>query len=242
MISLNPAVAGRRSDFTMSQQTSRATEERIDELIQRTQEKEEERKKKRKELQAGEASSSSEGRPSDTTRGQETTMAASEAGHTVMKRHTGMGDESKRTRKTDDESGQEKEIDVEEQEETTIEQESESTIDDDDSGDEPSVVEFEDPIYELSQTYEMEPEYEDMTPEQEATEVQALTPTEQAKYRELTKLHQRQVELEKKMTGMSKVIVERTKVQTPGLLADLAKINIQIEPSEKQELHQITQE
>ena len=101
---------------------------------------------------------------------------------------------------------------------------------------------IEDPIYELSQTYEMEPEYKDMTPEQEATEVQALTPTEQAKYRELTKLHQSQAELEKKMTGMSKVIVERTKAWTPGLLADLVKRNVQIEPSEKQELHQITEE
>ena len=80
-----------------------------------------------------------------------------------------------------------------------------------DFDDEPSVVEFEDPIYELSQSYEMEPEYKNMTPEQEAAEVQALTPTEQAEYRELTKLHQRQAELERKMTGMSKVIVERTK-------------------------------
>ena len=142
----------------------------------------------------------------------------------------------------DDELGQEEEINVEGQEETTVKQESGSTVDDDESGDEPSVVEFKDPIYELSQTYEMEPEYEDMTPEQEATEVQALTPTEQAKHRELTKLHQHQAELEKKMTGMSKVIVERTKAQTPGLPADLVKRNVQIEPSEKQELHQITEE
>ena len=50
-----------------------------------------------------------------------------------------------------------------------------------------------------------------MTPEQEAAEVQALMPMEQAEYRELTKLHQRQAELDKKMTGMSKVIAERTK-------------------------------
>ena len=71
----------------------------------------------------------------------------------------------------------------------TVEQESEST-NDDEFGDEPSVVEFVDPVYELSQTYEMESEYENMTLEQEATEVQALTPTEQAKYRELTRLHQ----------------------------------------------------
>ena len=244
MISLIAAVAGRRSDFTMLQQMSRATQEKIDELIWRTQEKEEERKKKkkRKELQAGEGSSSSQECPLDPTRGQETIMATSEAGHTMSIRHTSIGDESARTRKMDDKSEQEEEIDVEEQEEVTVEQESGSTVDNDDSGDEPSVVEFEDPIYELSQTYEMEPEYEDMTPEQEATKVQALTPTEQAKYRELTKLHQCQAELEEKMTGMSKVIEERTKAQTPGLPADLVKRNIQIEPSERQELHQITEE
>ena len=241
MISLIPAVAGRRSDFTMSQQTSRATQERIDELIWRTHEKEEERKNKRKELQVGEASSSSQGRPSDPDKGQETTIATSEAGHTVLIRCTSMGDESARTRKTDDKSVQGEEINVEDQEETTVEQESGSTKDDD-PGDEPSVVEFEAPIYELSQMYEMEPEYEDMTPEQESTEVQALTPTEQAIFRELTKLHQCQAELEKKMTGMSKVIVERTKVWTPGLPADLVKRNVQIEPSEKQELHQITEQ
>ena len=71
------------------------------------------------------------------------------------------------TKKTDDELGWEKEIDVEEQEEvdvekrgkTTDEPEDEST-DDDEPEDEPSMVEFEDPVYELSQTYEMESEYE----------------------------------------------------------------------------------
>ena len=101
-----------------------------------------------------------------------------------------------RTKKTDDELGQEKEIDVEEQGEIdveeqgkmTIEQEGEST-DNDESEDEPSIVEFEDPVYELSQIYKMESEYENMTIEQEETEVQALTPAEQAKYRELTRLH-----------------------------------------------------
>ena len=87
-----------------------------------------------------------------------------------------MGDKSAKTKKRDDESNQEKEIDVEEQEEidieeqekVTVEQESGSTDDDDDeSGDEPSMVEFEDPVYELSQTYEMESEYENITLEQE---------------------------------------------------------------------------
>ena len=153
-----------------------------------------------------------------------------------------MGDESEKTRKMDDESRQEEELGIEEQEETAVKQGSESLIDDDDSGDEPSVVEFEDPIYELYQSYEIEPKYEDMTPEQEATEVQTLTPADQEKYRELTKLHQCQAELEKKMTGMSKVITERMKAQTPGLPADLVKRNVQIEPSGKQELHQITEE
>ena len=153
-----------------------------------------------------------------------------------------MGDKSAGTRKTDDKLGQEKEIDVEDQGEMTVEQESGSTDDDDESGDEPSMVEFKDPVYELSQRYEMESEYENMTQEQEATEVQALTPAEQAKYMELTRLHQHQAEIEKKMTGMSKVIKERTKAWTPGLPVDLVKRNVQIEPTEKQELHQITQE
>ena len=155
-------------------------------MVQRTREKEEERKKKKKELQVGEASSSSQECPSDSDEGQETTITMSTAGHTVLIRRTSMGDESTRARKTDDKLGQEEEIDVEEQEEidseeqekVTVEQESESTNDDDESGDEPSMVEFEDPVYELSQTYEMESEYKNMTLEQETTEVQALTPAE----------------------------------------------------------------
>ena len=81
-----------------------------------------------------------------------------------------------------------------------------------------------------------------MTLEQEAMEVQALTPAEQAKYRELTRLHQCQAEFEKKMTGMSKVIEERTKAWTPGLPVDLVKRSVQVEPAEKQELHRITGE
>ena len=119
------------------------------------------------------------------------------AGHTILIKHIDKGDESMGTKKTDDKLGQEKEIDVEEQEEvdikkcgkTTDEPEGEST-NDKESEDEPSMVEFEDPVYELSQTYEMESEYESMTVEQEATEVRALSPAEQAKYRELTRLHQ----------------------------------------------------
>ena len=192
MISLIPAVAGRRTDVTMPQQISQATRERIDELIRRTQEKEEERKKKRRELQADEAttSGSSQECQSEPTKGQETTIATCKVGHTVLIKHTSMGDELEKTRKVDDKSRQEEEVDIEEWEETTAEHGSESPEGNDDFGGEPSVVEFKDPIYELSQSYEIEPEYEDMTLEQEAAEVQALTLIEQAEYRELTKLHQ----------------------------------------------------
>ena len=83
--------------------------------------------------------------------------------------------------------------------------------DDEEPEDEPSIAEFEDPVYELSQAYEMEPKYESMTAEQGAVKVKALSPVGQAEYREMTKLHQRQADIERKMTGVSKIIEERTK-------------------------------
>ena len=104
------------------------------------------------------------------------------------------------------------------------------------------MVDFKDPVYELSQTYEMEPEYESLTVEQEAAEVRALSPAEQAKYRELTRLHQRQADIEKRTTGVSKMIEERTKAQAPGLPIDLIKRSVQVEPAERQELHQMMEE
>ena len=118
----------------------------------------------------------------------------------------------------------------------TDKSEDEST-DDDELGDDPTVIEFEDPVYELSQTYEMEPEYKSMTAEQEAAKVQALSPAEQVKYRELIWLHQQQADIEKKMTGVSKMIEERTKAWAPGLPIDLIERNVQVEPAERQELH-----
>ena len=173
----------------MSQQVSQTVQERIDELVQRTQEKEEERKKKKKALLVGETASTSQECPSRLDKGQETTITMSTAGCTISIKCINKGDKSMETKKTEDESRQEKEIDIEEQEEvdikecgkTTDEPEGEST-DDNKPEDEPSVVEFEDPVYELSQTYKMESEYESMTVEQEATEVRALSPAEQAKY------------------------------------------------------------
>ena len=99
MISLIPATARGRCDIAMSQQISQTAQERIDELVQRTREKEEERKKKKKELQVGEASSSSQECPSGSDKGQETTIATSVAGCTVLIKCTGMGDESARKKK-----------------------------------------------------------------------------------------------------------------------------------------------
>ena len=44
------------------------------------------------------------------------------------------------------------------------------------------VVEFENQSYELTQAYELEPKYHEMTQEQQAEAVQALTPQEWAEY------------------------------------------------------------
>ena len=94
-------------------------------------------------------------------------------------------DKSEKTRKTDDELGYEKELEIEDPEKGGTE-EHETTSDDGEPEDELSIVEFEDPMYELSQSCELEPEYENMTVDQEAAEVQALLPVMQAQYRELS--------------------------------------------------------
>ena len=43
------------------------------------------------------------------------------------------------------------------------------------------------------------------------------------------------------MTGVSKMIEERTKARAPGLLIDLIKRSVQVEPAERQELHRMTE-
>ena len=149
-------------------------------------------------LLAGEAASTSQGCTSKFDKGQETTITVSAAGCTVTIEHIEKGDKSKKSPRTVDESEHEKELDIEECEEVDMEAR-ERTTDDEETVDEPSIVEFEDPVYELSQAYEMESEYESMTAEQEVAEVQALSPVGQAGYRELTKLHQRQADIERKM-------------------------------------------
>ena len=215
-------------------------------MVQRTREKEEERKKKKKALLVDETASTSQECPSKSDKGQETTTTVSATGCTITIECIDKRNKSMETKKTDDELGWEKEIDVEEQEEVNVEKhgkitdepEDEST-DDNEPEDEPSVVEFEDPVYKLSQTYEMESKYESMTIEQEAAEVWALSPTEQAEYRELTRLHQRQADIENRMTGVSKMIEERTKAWAPGLPIDLIKRSEQVEPAERQELHRM---
>ena len=163
----------------------------------------------------------------------------SAAGCTVTIEHIEQGDESKKAQKTDDELEYEQELDIEEHEKVDMEA-PEKTTDDEETEDEPSIVEFEDPVYELSQAHEMEPKYESMTAEQEAAEVQALSPVGQAGYRELTKLHQHQADIEKKMTEVSKIIEERTKARAPGLPVDLIRRHVQEEPTGRQELHRLT--
>ena len=131
-------------------------------------------------------------------------------------------DESEKTQKTDEELGYEKELEIEEPEKEGT-GEHEMTSDDGEPKDELSIVEFEDPMYELSQSYELEPEYENMTVDQEAAEVQALPPVMHAEYRELSKLHQHQANIDKKMTKVSQIIKERTKARAPRLPLHLIK-------------------
>ena len=219
----------------MSQRVSQAVQKRIDELVQRTREKDEERKKKA--LLAGEAASTGQGCTSKSDKGQETTMTVSAVGYTMTIEHIKKGDELTKTQKTDDESEHEKELDIEECEEVDTEAHERTT--DEETEDEPSIVEFEDPVYELSQAHEMEPEYESMTAEQEVAEVQALSPVGQGGYRELTKLHQHQADIERKMTGVTKIIEERTKARAPSLPVDLIRRHVWEEPAGRQELHQM---
>ena len=80
-----------------------------------------------------------------------------------------------------------------------------------------------------------------MTAEQEATEVQTLMPWEQAEYWEMTKLHQQQAEMEKKMTGLSHIIKERMKARTPGIPVDLVQRSVKTEVPAEQELHRLTE-
>ena len=127
----------------MSQQVSQTVQERIDELVQRTREKDKERKKK-KALLAGEAASASQGCTSKSNKGQEITMTVSVAGHTVTIEHINQGDKSAKTKKADDELECEKELDAKGCEEVDMEACEERT-DDEETEDEPSIVEFEDP-------------------------------------------------------------------------------------------------
>ena len=90
------------------------------------------------------------------------------------------GDKLEKTQKTDDELRYGKELEIEEYEKEDTEEY--ETSDDEEPEDKLSIVEFEDPMYELSQMLELEPEYKNMTVDQEAVEVQALSPVAQAEY------------------------------------------------------------
>ena len=221
----------------MSQPVSQAVQERINELVQRTQEKGKEGREKKAPL-VSRAANAGEESPSTSLTGQETTTFVSKTGRMVSVERVNKRDESEKTQKMDDESGHEKELEIEEHEKEGTE-EHEKTSDDEEPEDKLSIVEFKDPMYELSQMYELEPEYENMTVDQEAAEVQALPPVAQAEYQELSKLHQRQADIEKKMTEVSQIIKERTKAHSLGLPLDLIKRHVREEPMEGQELHQM---
>ena len=45
--------------------------------------------------------------------------------------------------------------------------------------------------------------------------------------------------MEKRMTRVSKIIKKRTKAWAPGLPIDLIERNVQVEPTERQELHRM---
>ena len=205
----------------MSQPVSQAVQERINELVRRTREKEKEGREKKAPL-VSRAANAGEESPSTSLTGQETTTFVSKTGCMVSVEWVNKRDESEKTQKMDDELGHEKELEIEEHDKEGTE-EHKKTSDDEEPEDELSIVEFEDPMYELSQTYELELEYENMTVDQEAAEVQALLPVTQAEYRELSKLHQHQADIEKKMTKVSQIIKERMKACAPGLLLDLIK-------------------
>ena len=133
---------------------------------------------------------------------QKTITVWSKAGRTVTLERIDICNESEAKEKSDD-------VSREEQYKADV---SDGSKDQEDSNDETSeeepIVDFEDPLYELSQSYEVESEYEDMTIKQELAEVKALTPHEQAKYRELKQFHQHQAELNKTITGISTIIKE----------------------------------
>ena len=105
------------------------------------------------------------------------------------------GDESGMRQKADDESGNTQIVHAEVhvtprlEDEANPAEEKKGNKNASDEEDQP-VVEFEDQSYELAQTYQLEDIYQDMTAEQEATEVQTLVLQEQAEYWEITKLHQ----------------------------------------------------
>ena len=118
------------------------------------------------------------------------------------------------------------------------ENESESAHQETNEEDQP-VVEFEDQAYKLTQTYQLKQEYHEMTLEQEAEAVQALTPLEQAEHWELTMLHRRQAEMEKEIMGLSHIVKERVKAKAPSLPINLVQRSVRTEAPERQELHKL---
>ena len=198
----------------MSHEVSRAAQQKIAELLRKTKEKNEEYEKNKWERQEQMKAKEKEKKrqmdeqaevmelPVKTVATSSSVTIKTKHGHMITVEHVvdiAKGNELRTEQKADDESRGTQgvwvevhrnpepsdivSVDVEE-----LENESESTHQETDKEDQ-LVVEFEDQAYELAQTYQLKQEYHEMTLEQEADAVQALTPLEQAEYRELTLLH-----------------------------------------------------
>ena len=206
----------------MSQEMSRAAQQRIAKLLRKTKEKNEEYEKNKQEHQEQMKTKEKEKKRQMEEQAEVTESpvksVATSSSVTIKTKQEHMitvecvpdiakGDESRTKQKADEESGDTQVVQAEvhrnpepsdivnvEMEES--ENGSESTHQETDEKDQ-LVVEFKDQAYKLTQTYQLEQEYHEMTLEQEADAVQALTPLEQVKYQELTKLHQRQAKMEK---------------------------------------------
>ena len=55
------------------------------------------------------------------------------------------------------------------------------------------------------------------------------------------KLHQRQAETEKEITGLSQIVKERVKAKAPGLPIDLIQRSVKAEAQERQESYKLTE-
>ena len=244
----------------MSQEMSRAAQQKIAELLRKTKEKNKEHERNKWEHQEQMKKTQMEEQaevmelPVKSVATSSSVTIKTKHGYTITVEHVTnitKGDESRTEQKLDDESrgmqvvwaevhGNPEPSNIVSVDMEDSENESKSTHQETNEEDQP-VVEFEDQAYELTQMYQLEQEYHEMTLEQEADTVQALTPLEQVEHQELMMLHQRQAEMEKEITGLSQIVKERAKAKAPGLPIDLIQRSVKTEAPERQQLHRLTE-